>query len=97
MPYSAPVALLVLLALCALAPLAFASPPDPLWIGGLFDAGDSDDVVVAATSAEAATDGPSLGPDGPALALAGDVPALGLAGFARSAPSVRSSRAPPTV
>lgn len=51
---------LLVVALGALAPLAFASPPDPLWIGGVFDGGDSDDVVVAATSAEAAADGVPL-------------------------------------
>ena len=30
--------------------LAFASPPDPTWVGGFWDAGDFDDVVIAATS-----------------------------------------------
>lgn len=51
---------LLVIALGALAPLAFASPPDPLWIGGVFDGGDSDDVVVAATATEAAADGVPL-------------------------------------
>ncbi len=44
--------LLVLsLALLALTPLAYASPPDPSWIRGLYDDGDFDDVVVLLTSA----------------------------------------------
>jgi hypothetical protein len=42
--------LAVLLALCALVPLAYASPPDPAWIGGIYDAADSDDQVLAAMS-----------------------------------------------
>jgi hypothetical protein len=44
--------LLLALGICGLAPLAFASPPDPLWIGGLFDAGDTDDVIAVATWTE---------------------------------------------
>jgi hypothetical protein len=54
---SGPVATLLLVALAVLTPLALASPPDPLWVGGLFDAADFDDVVVAVTSADGATDG----------------------------------------
>jgi hypothetical protein len=95
MRWSAPVALLLLFALCALAPLAFASPPDPLWIGGLFDGGDSDDVVVAAMSTEAAADGPSLAPDGTVLSPVGDAPAVSSVDPARSSPPVRRGRSPP--
>ena len=32
--------------LAALVPLAYATPPDPLWIAGIYDDGDQDDVVV---------------------------------------------------
>ena len=42
----------LLVALVALVPLAGASPHDPLWIGGIYDAADSDDVVLAVTSLE---------------------------------------------
>lgn len=38
--------------LAVLVPLAYASPPDPLWIAGIYDAADDDDVVVAAGSLE---------------------------------------------
>ena len=41
-----------LCATLALVPLAHASPPDPVWIAGIYDAGDSDDVILAATSLE---------------------------------------------
>jgi hypothetical protein len=33
--------------------LGFASPPDPTWIGGIYDDADYDDVVVLVTSASA--------------------------------------------
>src|SRR5262245_55765837 len=36
--------------LLALVPLAHASPPDPVWLAGIYDAGDSDDVIFAAVS-----------------------------------------------
>ena len=40
-------AVLVAIALCILLnPLAAASPPDPTWIPGLYDAADFDDVVI---------------------------------------------------
>jgi hypothetical protein len=38
---------LLVLVLSALGPLASASPPDPGWIGGFYDAADYDDVVLA--------------------------------------------------
>jgi GMC oxidoreductase len=41
-----------LLVLLALIPLAHASPPDPLWIAGVYDGGDFDDVILASTSVE---------------------------------------------
>jgi len=39
------VVVLLLLAPVALPGLAFASPPDPAWIPGVYDDGDGDDVV----------------------------------------------------
>jgi hypothetical protein len=39
--------ILFVIALCiVLNPLAAASPPDPTWISGLYDAADFDDVVI---------------------------------------------------
>jgi len=37
--------------LLALVPLAYASPPDPTWLGGFYDAADFDEVVMAVVSA----------------------------------------------
>ena len=36
---------LVIVALLALGPLAYASPPDQTWVAGIYDAADYDDVV----------------------------------------------------
>jgi hypothetical protein len=89
------VVLLLVVALGALAPLAFASPPDPLWIGGVFDGGDSDDVVVAATSTEAAADGvPLRGVEIVLVAGAAVAPADSSAAIRPLFP-VRPGRAPP--
>ena len=56
-------ALLVLVPLVWLTPLAYASPPDQTWIGGFYDDADFDDVVLLATSLVLA-----LGDIAPALA-----------------------------
>jgi hypothetical protein len=42
---------LLLIGLAALPALAYASPPDPSWIPGIYDDADYDDVVWLATSA----------------------------------------------
>src|SRR5262249_26214409 len=39
--------------LFAIWPLAEASPPDPLWVGGMYDGADLDDVVAAVMAATA--------------------------------------------
>ncbi len=38
--------LAVIVALLTLTPVAYASPPDPSWISGLYDNADYDDVVI---------------------------------------------------
>lgn len=50
MSFQRPLALLVAAAMLSLAVLAHASPPDPDWIGGFWDNGDYDDVVLLVTS-----------------------------------------------
>src|SRR5262249_50075828 len=45
------VALVLLLPVCSLTGLAYASPPDPSWIRGVYDGADYDDVVILITSA----------------------------------------------
>jgi len=51
----------------ALAPIAWASPPDPTWISGVYDGADFDDVVTYLTSGSVAI---------PALPVVDVVPAF---------------------
>jgi hypothetical protein len=51
--------LLALAALCVLAPLAWASPTDPLWIAGIYDGADHDEEIDLATSAVAIGERPA--------------------------------------
>jgi len=44
----------VLIVSIGIVPLAAASPPDPLWVPGWYDAADFDDVVVTVVSATGA-------------------------------------------
>lgn len=45
------VALILIAPIAGLTSLAFASPPDPSWIRGIYDGADYDDVVLLITSA----------------------------------------------
>jgi hypothetical protein len=58
-------AIVLLLLLAGLVPLAYASPPDETWLPGVYDNADYDDVVIALTSAAGASDAtptPDLAP-----------------------------------
>jgi hypothetical protein len=49
--------LLVLVSVLAVStPLALASPPDPTWIGGMYDDADFDDVVILLTTGAGAVE-----------------------------------------
>ena len=85
-------------ALVVLTPLAYASPPDPVWISGFFDEGDHDDVVVLVVSTGAALDPfPAVGewtrPAPASRVWSGEVPSI----VTRHAQSCRTPRAPPLV
>src|SRR5262245_41099578 len=58
--------LLVSLVLVLLTPIAFASPPDPSWIPGLYDGADFDDVVLVVTSGAGIVELTTLGDVSPA-------------------------------
>jgi len=91
-----PVGTLLVFSLALLAPLAHASPPDPTWIHGVFDAADSDDAIIAATGTQCVTDGvPSPAPV--ALIAAGAVSSPGSPGVFSSSHPVFRGRAPPAV
>lgn len=51
-------ALILLALLLTLSPLAYASPPDPTWIHGLWDDDDFDNVVEYITSATSSAPAP---------------------------------------
>ena len=50
------VAPILFLVIALLTPLAYASPPDPSWIKGVYDGADFDDVVVLVTSGAGVVD-----------------------------------------
>ena len=52
---------ILLATVTVLTPLAYASPPDPLWIPGIYDDDDQDDVIVAVSNADGSVDRPSIG------------------------------------
>ena len=88
---------LLIAALISLAPLAHASPPDPLWIGGLFDANDQDDVVAVAASADGVTVLEARDAITAPLMALGAVPPPGSVIALRSLRPSFQGRAPPNV
>ena len=81
----------------ALTPLAYASPPDPSWIRGVYDDGDYDDVLVLLTSSVGVA-----GPLSPCDLLCVPTTAMALDGADQQFASLRSvsanpSRAPPAL
>ncbi len=67
-------ALILLGCLVSLTPLAHASPPDPLWIEGVYDGADGDDIVETATSMASEHEGAPLVGLRPVLVIIGFVP-----------------------
>ena len=86
---------LLVLVLATLGPLASASPPDPSWIGGFYDAADGDDAILAVTGMDSPPLTPVAGVEAHALRLGPVAPAAAPAerAFALAAPAVR---APPS-
>ncbi len=48
--FALPILPVLLVVISAVIPLAYASPPDPSWVKGIYDDADFDDVVVFITS-----------------------------------------------
>ena len=91
------VLLSVVLALVLLPTIAFASPPDPSWIAGIYDGADGDDIVnlVYETSAASAAASSCIGPlpSMPGILIETITPRLPASRFAegtRSPPAVGS-------
>jgi hypothetical protein len=75
MSRGAPVAVLLLTVLFLLPPIAHASPTDPVWIPGLYDDNDYDDVILFITGAVSAVDSAVVDPVGPVVVCLGLIPA----------------------
>src|SRR5215472_15643485 len=86
--------LAIVVALILLPAIAFASPPDQLWIAGIYDGADADDIVTLvyeSTGVEAASTRPvAMLPCSSELLLVSGSSAIH--GF----PDCQSTRAPPT-
>ena len=85
----------VVLALILLPKIAFASPPDPSWIAGIYDGADGDDIVnvVYKTSAASAAASSYIGPlpSMPGILIERSTPRV------PGSPVAEESRAPPAV
>ncbi len=58
--FQRPLVMTVLVCLVALTPLAYATPTDPLWIAGVYDGADLDDVILTIVSADGVRERPAL-------------------------------------
>jgi hypothetical protein len=75
--------------------LAYASPPDPAWIPGMYDDGDFDDVIVRVTSASGHVPLDLPLDARPVRVSVEDVPPLIEEVFVSFAPFASPPRAPP--
>ena len=91
-----PAALFLLLVCVGLTALAYASPPDPAWIRGIYDDADFDDVVVLITSTAATIASVFLVDVRPGSLVAGAVVPLAEHPVCSLSCSSLQSRAPPT-
>ena len=87
--------LVLVCVLVSVTPLAYTSPPDPSWIGGIYDDGDFDDVVVFIVSAAALGEPVVPANARPAPIVMGCAPQTSKIPIARPAFSSNPVRAPP--
>jgi len=69
----ASLAILLLSVVLALPPIAHAAPTDPVWISGLYDDNDYDDVVLFIIGAVSAVDSGVVNPVGPVVIDVGPI------------------------
>jgi len=86
----------LLVLLFAILPLAEASPPDSLWLGGMYDVADLDDVVVTVISATAVVARTVLLLPAPTVIVAKAVLSADRASIPRPTLQSRPVRAPPS-
>jgi hypothetical protein len=88
-------ALGLLAAVVALMPLAHARPPDPVWLPGIYDDADFDDVALAAMFCDGAVERPLPAGERPALVIARSAPRPEEIFVPRAFRSSLNVRAPP--
>ncbi len=91
----APLVWLLVLVLGALAAVAYATPPDPTYISGLWDDDDYDNVVILAMSSKGTIDSCAHADVTPLLVLIAPVPGGEDALVPPASPSLHAPRAPP--
>src|SRR5262249_39282248 len=89
-------ALLLLAPLFVLVAMGYASPPDPSWIAGVYDAADHDDVIVLITSGSAAAGPGGMNDVRPSLIVVASPVPPGAGAVSARGPSHESVRAPPS-
>ena len=90
--------LLCLIGLVAvLTPLAYASPPDPSWVRGVYDGDDFDDVVVLLMTEAGAVDPFPLGHIGPRWPVVEGTLEPGQQTLPAVTPSSNLTRGPPAL
>jgi len=89
--------LLVVGAMLSLGILAYASPPDPDWISGLWDNGDYDDIILLVTSGVGITDSHAIEHGRPLVVVGELVTTVEDAPLAARPWLSAATRAPPTV
>jgi len=90
------VALLVMVVIAALAPLAYADPPDPSWIDGFWDDDDYDNVVVMVFHSTGIVEPPAFDP-GPLWVALAIVEPLTIHATPSPVDPTASPRAPPRI
>ena len=88
-------AILLLSVVLALPPIAHAAPTDPVWISGLYDDNDYDDVVLFIIGAVGAIDSGVVNPAGPVVIDVGPITPSRLQFVAFRPLASPSTRAPP--
>ena len=86
----------LLIFLFAIVPIAEANPPDPLWVGGMYDGADLDDIVAAVSAATAVVGRSVLLLLDPAVVRGDAVLLADRAPLPRPCVSARPVRAPPS-
>jgi hypothetical protein len=86
---------LLLIGPAALPAVAYASPPDPSWLAGIYDDGDADDVVTLVTSAAGDLGPACIGAVQSTPPVVGSVPGLVETPPHRPGRSASRPRAPP--